>query len=289
MTHLPAFPPRRRGHSPGPGTLRVASLATLLLALALTARAEPPAVEIHRPRHRPAVELVSMAQAALGGEGTATADPATNSLVLVGSRAAVDRALALVKAQDRARPTVVVHWRARDQAELAAAGVEVDWGLRTGSLRVGTVVYPENRVGVEARVLRTERERRLEGTLRLLDGEVGEIAQGRSVPVTTRDAWGASATAFVEARQGFRVRPRVLGNGRVRIEIDPMDAQVDAAGRTRFAGASTTVEVRPGEEMVIGSLGERRDAGERGLRVLSTDRRGEERVLLLRVEVEPEP
>ena len=141
----------------------------------------------------------------------------------------------------------------------------------------------------EARVLRTERERRLEGTLRLLDGEVGEIAQGRSVPVTTRDAWGASATAFVEARQGFRVRPRVLGNGRVRIEIDPMDAQVDAAGRTRFAGASTTVEVRPGEEMVIGSLGERRDAGERGLRVLSTDRRGEERVLLLRVEVEPEP
>lgn len=260
--------------------------AALALAFAAHAHAQDRAVEVHKPMHRPAAELVGIAQLALGEEGTAAADAGTNSLVLIGSRAAVDRALALVRAQDQARKSVVLHWSARDQAELEAAGVRVDWSVGSGSVRVGTILFPENRLEVNAEILRTDRERRLEGTLRLLDGETGQIGSGRSVPVTTRDGYGRATTAFVSAEQGFQATPRVLGNGKVRVEIIPSDAQVDDRGRTRFAGASTVVEVTPGDTVALGGVGQRFDEGQRGSRILSTNRRDEERVFLLRVEVD---
>lgn len=261
--------------------------AALLVALmGVMAFAQERAVEVHKPRHRPAAELVSIAQLALGEEGTAVADPGTNSLVLIGTRAAVDRAIALVQAQDQPRRTVILHWSARDQAELEAAGIRVEWSARVGSVRVGTILFPEDRLDVRAEILRTERERRLEGTLRLLDGETGRIGQGRSVPVTTRDRYGRASTAFVEAEQGFQATVRVLGNGKVRVEIQPSDDRVSSRGFTRFAGASTVVEVVPGDLVLLGSIGEWRDEGQRGSRILSTNQRSEERVMLLRVEVE---
>ncbi len=264
---------------------RIALLALGVFAGAGAAPAQERAVEVHKPSHRPASELVGIAEIALGDEGSAAADPGTNSLILIGSRAAVDRALALVRAQDQPRRSVTLHWSSRDQAELEAAGIRVDWSLGSGSVRVGTVIFPENRVEIGADVLRTDRERRLEGVLRLLDGETGEIGAGRSVPVRSRDVFGRGTTEFVAAEQGFRATPRVLGSGKVRVEIQPIDAQVDLAGRTRFAGASTIVEVEPGQTILLGQLTNRADEGSAGTRVLSTNRRERDRVFLLRVEL----
>ncbi len=266
-------------------TLALVALVVLAGALAATARAER-AMEVVRPAHRLAEELVPIAQAALGEEGTATADPATNSLLLAGERPAVERAKALVQAQDRPRKSVTLHWSVRDQAELAGAGVRVDWSAGSGSLRVGTLRFPEDRVEVAAEILRTERERRLEGVLRVLDGETGRIGAGHTVPVTTRDGYGGTSTAFVTGERGFEATPRILGSGRVRVDLLPMDARVDRAGNVAFAAAATRVELEPGETVALGSLGERRDAGQRGSRVLSTNRLREERVFLLRVELD---
>ncbi|MCP5066865.1 MAG: hypothetical protein GY946_09885 [bacterium] len=265
------------------------TLQLLLVVVALGSTAEARAeraVEVIRPAHRLAEELVPLAQTAMGEDGTATADRGTNSLVLVGSRAAVDRAKSLVQAQDQPRRSVTLYWSARDQAELAAAGVRVDWNVGSGSMRVGSVRFPENRVEVSAEILRTERDRRLESSLRILDGETGRIGAGHTVPVTVRDRYGRAATDFVTGEQGFEATPRILGSGKVRVELAPIDARVDAAGNVAFAGGITIVELEPGETMAIGGIGQRRDAGQRGSRVLSTNRRNEERVFLLRAELD---
>ena len=261
------------------------ALILIVFALATGARAER-AVEVIRPAHRLAEELVPIAQAALGQHGTATVDRATNSLVLVGSREAVDRAKSLVKAQDQPRRSVTLYWSTRDQAELAAAGIRVDWNVGGGSVRVGSVRFPENRMEVSAEILRTGRERRLESSLRILDGETGRIGAGNTVPVTVRDGYGGVSTRFVTGEQGFEATPRILGNGKVRVEILPIDARVDAAGNVAFARSSTIVELQPGETTALGGIGERHDAGQRGSRILSTNRRSEERVFLLRVELD---
>ncbi len=266
--------------------IKVARQFLLLVLLPVSILAQDRAIEIHKPRNRPATELVGIAQAALGEEGTVTVDRGTNSLVLIGTRASVDRALALINAQDQARKTVILTWSSREQAELAASGLHVDWSLGAGPLRIGTLRVPDNRIEISGEILRTDRERKVEGTLRLLDGETGSIGSGRSVPVNVRDGYGRGATTFVEAEQGFRATPRVLGNGKVRVEIEPSDDQVNRRGETRFAGASTSVEVTPGDTVVLGGIGQRRDEGSRGSRVLSTNRSGEERVFLLRVEVD---
>lgn len=257
----------------------------IVLALAAGAHAER-AVEVIRPAHRLAEELVPIAQAILGEEGTATADRATNSLVLVGSRAAVERAKSLVNAQDQRRRSVTLYWSARDQAELAAAGIRVNWNVGSGSVRVGNVRFPENHLEASANILRTERERRLESSLRILDGETGRIGAGHTVPITVRDHYGRASTSFVTAAQGFEATPRILGNGKVRVELVPIDARVDLDGNVAFAGASTLIELEPGETVVVGGIGQRLDAGQRGSRVLSTNYRSEERVFLLRVEID---
>ncbi|MBW2242890.1 MAG: hypothetical protein JRH01_12980 [Deltaproteobacteria bacterium] len=260
-------------------------LIVVALGLATEAHAER-VVEVIRPAHRLAEELVPLAQTVMGEDGTATHDRSTNSLVLVGSREAVDRAKSLVQAQDRRQRSVTLYWSARDQAELAAAGVRVDWTVGGGSVRVGNVLFPENRVEVSAEILRTERERRLESSLRILDGETGRIGAGHTVPVTVRDRYGRAATDFVTGEQGFEATPRILGNGNVRVELVPIDARVDPAGNVAFAGGMMTVELQPGKTMAVGGIGQRQDAGQRGSRVLSTNQRSEERVFLLRVEVD---
>ena len=89
---------------------RIAVFTLGALAVAAVAAAQERAVEVHKPSHRPASELVGIAEVALGDEGSAAADPGTNSLILIGSRAAVDRALALVRAQDQPRRSVTLHW-----------------------------------------------------------------------------------------------------------------------------------------------------------------------------------
>jgi hypothetical protein len=119
------------------------------------------------------------------------------------------------------------------------------------------------------------------GVVRVLDGEVAHLGAGRSVPVRTFES-----LAVVEAERGFVARPRILGDGRVQIEISPSDATVDPAGRTRFVAGDTTVVVSPGETVAIGEIARRAEGRELGTRVLDSQRTRQERVLLLSVEVE---
>jgi type II secretory pathway component GspD/PulD (secretin) len=260
-------------------------LAALTLAAA-TALAER-SIEVFRPRHRPAAELLPVAQVALADEGVVALDAGTNALVLAGPPQAVARTLEVLRLQDRARPVVVLTWTSRFADELEAAGVRIDWSIEAGDVRVGTPRAPRGE-GVRIEALAQDRsgEGSFAGTLRLLDGEEGEIGTGASAPLVVPRRRGADVV-IQSAQSGFRARPRVLGDGRVQVEIMPEQSSLEPGGRVAFTGAATTVTLKPGETVALGGVEASESSTSRGVPEATAARSGtRSRVLLLRAEVE---
>jgi len=274
--------------------LRASALAGALVALAAATAAADTLV--YRPRSRLAEELLPLAQAALAGEGNAVVDPGTNSLVLLAPAPALARARALLEQQDQALHNVVVHYESRRASELASAGLRVDWQVASGALRVGNVLAPGAGSFVAVRPEAGEARERggSQGMLRVLEGQPARIAAGVEVPVTTRSVsrYGVqTSTAFVQAQSGFDVLPRVLGDGRVRLDIAPFDARVtgSAGGLPVVArsGSATSVTVAPGDRVVVASLAGDSSASGAGLASGgSTSRSHDEQFLVVWVEIE---
>ena len=278
---------------------RIPTLLGCALALAIVWLVSAPAAAdslVYRPQQRLASELLPIAQAALAGEGTAAADAGTNSLVLVGPGPALDRALELLAQQDRALRNVVVHYESRRLDELEAEGVRVDWQVAAGALRVGNVVLPrrDSAVAVRPEARGGREQGGVQGMLRVLEGQPGRIAAGVELPVTTRTLtpYGAREdTSPVQLASGFEVIPRVMGDGRLRLEIAPFHDRV--ASRVvggvvvERSGSQTSVTLSPGERVVVGSLA-RDSASSRGslFSGFSSDRSREERVIVVWAEVD---
>jgi type II secretory pathway component HofQ len=261
--------------------VRIASLLLLLL-FATTAHA---AAEVYRAKHRPAEELLPIAQTVLAGEGSAAVDPGTNSLVLVGEPALLARVIALLDGQDRALRNVVLWYSSRRAQDLDAEGLRVDWTIEAGDVRIGNVL---GREGVNARVGAVDAERRseLSGTLRVLEGRTGRIATGSVIPFRVGRGWHRD-TVLVEAESGIEVQPRILGDGRVQLELFPFEATPAPGGVIQGASAATTVVVEPGRTVALGGV--ERDAAQSARAPLGGAARAsgsDARVLLVTVEVE---
>lgn len=255
-------------------------------------------VRLFEPTHRTAEGLLPIARTALGDEGRVALEPGRGVLVLAGPPEAVETALALLRERDVAPRTVLLRYEARRLESLEAAGVEIEWEAHRGSVRVGSVAQRSKRGGDEEAELRVrggastgERESTTAGMLRIGEGEVGRIAEGRTVPVELRGRRRAR-TALVTAERGFAARPRVLGDGRIAVELWPIDATVDEGGRVEHAEAATRVVVEPGESVVVGRLArsERSRGASAGSRSgAGTRQRESERVLLLTASLEEPP
>jgi type II secretory pathway component HofQ len=275
---------------------RRAFAAASLLGCVLAAGQAAAESQVYRPAHRLAGELLPLAQAALAGEGSVVADEGTNSLVLIGSRPALARTLQLLAQQDRALRSVVVHYETHRVGDLEAEGIRVAWQVESGSVRVGNVVLPRPGTAVavrpEAGGERAEGSQR--GLLRVLEGQSGRIASGVEVPVVSRRStrFGVEeSVGYVQAESGLEVTPRVMGDGRVRLELAPFDARLrgglGAGPVVERSGAQTSVTLAPGEKVVVGSLA-------RGASAASGDvfsgvartRSNEESVLVVWVEVD---
>lgn len=275
-----------------PSALRAAlALATLLAALALFSPAADAGAQgraqVYRCQHRVADDLLPLAQAALAGEGEAVADRATNAIVLIGPPGAVAGAMALLAQQDRRTRTILLHYESRSRRALEAAGVRIDWRVGSGSFSIGTATFPPGESGVEATIGARESrgEGRFAGTLRIVEGQSGRITTGRSVPVTTRQGW-AMHTDLVSAESGFDARGRVLGDGRVQVDLAPLQSNFRRDGSIAFTGGDTSLVLSPGETVVLGSVEESRSEAEAGAHGARARSASEGTVLLLRAEVE---
>jgi type II secretory pathway component GspD/PulD (secretin) len=275
------------------------SRRALAAALVLVGLVPAPAAAdslVYRPRQRLASELLPLAQVALGGEGTAAADPGTNSLVLVGPRAALERALELLAQQDRPLRNVVVHYESRRADELDAEGLRVDWQVVAGDLRVGNVVRPrrDGFVAVRPEAHRAREQGGATGMLRVLEGQPGRIAAGVELPVTTRTRTrhGVREDAFsVPVESGLEVIPHLMGDGRVRLEIAPFDdrvvGHVVGGPVVERTGSRTSVTLAPGERVAVASLV--RDSASSGESLgsgIGSARSREERVIVVWVDLE---
>lgn len=271
------------------------------LALVLVLGIAPPSAaqslsRVYSPKHRAAEDLLPAVEAAMAGEGSAVVDRASNSLVLVGSSRAIAEALVVLAKLDRRLRSVVLHYESRGLREIEAAGVQVAWSAGSGALRVGNVIWPRGETGavIVPEGFAGTREGGFAGSLRLIEGESGRLLTGTSVPVTTRRVERGFGGVVVResqrqlhANSGFDARARILGDGRVQVDLAPFEAELGAGGTVRRSSAETSVVVEPGESVAVGGF----DLGssERSGSIVSgarDEREREQRVLLLRVEVE---
>jgi type II secretory pathway component HofQ len=124
------------------------------------------------------------------------------------------------------------------------------------------------------------------GTLRIVEGHTGRIATGTSVPVTTVTPRRVETT-YVSADSGVEVRPRILGDGRVQLDLAPFGASLQPGGAIATFRAATTATVAPGESVVIGGIDRSREEVAREILTgAASGRRAGQRVLIIRVEVE---
>ncbi len=268
---------------------RLPSLALALMLGGLLAAGEALGdVQVYKARHRVADELLPLAETALAGAGSAVVDHGTNSLVLMGPPGAIADALAVLEAQDRALRTVVLHYASRGRRELEREGVRVEWQAGGGSLRIGNVVDPAagSHVTAEAEGTAERRELALDGVVRILEGESGRIVTGTARPFVVHDASGTS-TQWVSADSGFEARARILGDGRVRVELDPVQAHFEPNGDVARSGGRLAVELAPGRTLAVGGLSTS-SRQERSDLLSGAERRQEDDdlLLLLRAEIE---
>jgi len=266
---------------------RLRTAAAVLAALWLLGLAAPAgaASRVYKAQHRSAEELLPLAQAAVGGEGQVVIDSNTNSLVILGSEQAIAQVLALLAQQDRRLRSVLIRYREEIVSELEAAGVDVRWSAGRGALRIGNLVSSgpvapgiDVRAGSSAR----DEQRQRGGSLPVLEGQTGRIESGTRIPYQS-GGWRSPTTTFVDAASGFEVRPRILGDGRVRLELRPYGAQPTADGSIAVQGAETVLVVQPGETVVVGGIRQDLDMRRQGSRGAANRRGTDSRVLLVTV------
>jgi type II secretory pathway component HofQ len=292
MNAPPATSVLRRAHAVRRSFRRAAFTALALVAALASPMAVPDAgaegrAEVYRCQHRVADDLLPLAQTALAGEGEAVVDAGTNSVVLIGPPAAVAAAMALLAQQDRPMRTILLHYESTTRSALDAAGVHVAWRAGGGSWSVGTATFPPGDTGaVVALGARAARGTdRLSGILRVVEGQSGRITTGVSVPLATRRG-GNVSTEYVTAESGYDARGRVLGDGRVQVDVAPLLSRLRRDGTIAFTGGETSLVLKPGETVVLGGIvrsGSLEDAGLEGARTRAGE---DDTLLLLRAEIE---
>jgi hypothetical protein len=290
-------------------TLRPLAAVCLVLAVGLLpAPADAQRrVEVYKAKYRVAAELQPIAQAGMGEGGTVTLDGGTNSLVLVGEPGAVAGALALLASQDRRLRTVVLRYDTKRVRELAELGFDVRWSARSGDFRIGNVGRPPGAGGSSVSVRADDALGKLaesfSGSMRVTEGASTRIETGTTVPFSTANApLGTTqnrrgpSTQFVTVGTGFEASARILGDGRVEVDLAAFSGELagELAGQLGGRGgaietlrAGTLVTVKPGETLAVGGLAQSSEAGRQAaLQGARSESSRDETVLLLRADVE---
>jgi type II secretory pathway component GspD/PulD (secretin) len=230
----------------------------LLVLLALLSLAAPLApawaeMQVYQPRHRTAADLLPLAETALGLEGRVAVDPHSDALVLIGPADAVAQALELLALQDRRLRSVLVHHETRSAHDLESAGYRLVWSAGGGSVRVGNLARPGEGAALGLYARSASGAGSQAGMVRVLEGEWARIAQGSEV-LLPRGAERYPDAVRVAVDSGLEVRPRVLGDGRVHLDLRPFQGQLGRDGSISYSGADTVLVVAPGETAVVGGL-----------------------------------
>jgi len=216
--------------------------------------------------HRFASELEGPARTALTPQGTLVVDGASNSFIVRDTPSGIAALRSLLAALDVAPRQVTVNVRTWSREELERSRAEVHAGDAAGGVAGGNP--PPERSGLAiGLVLSGEIAKgrgRIAQTVVVQSGQDAEIHVGGTQPVAAPDGRRRSEIMMLDFGQALRVRPTVLGDGSVRLDIQPSDrSPLDPrSGVASARGLSTVVVVRPGDAVVIGGV-ERSASAER--------------------------
>lgn len=264
-------------------------------------------VDVYKAKFRVAEELLPAVQAVMTDRGSADLDRGTNSLVLIGEPRAIAEALELLTILDRKLQTVVLRYETKGRRELEMRGFDVRWTTRAGDFRIGNLVWPGRASAARAptssssdasAALRAEDAIQeftdtFTGTLRMTEGSRSRIETGTSVPFRTTGPRGSN-TEFVDATTGFDASARILGDGRVQVDLQSfanrLAVQAGRRGRDariETANAATLVTLSPGETLVVGGLDQSRvESHQSALGGSSFTTTQDDTILLLRAHIE---
>lgn len=245
-------------------------------------------IEIYRVQHRPAAELVAIAEGALGHEGEVTLDARTATLVLNGSPKAVHRTIALLERLDQPLHSIILRHRLREARDLEALEARVAWKATLGPVHVGTLPLGGGAFIGSLDARKTTARMTVTASLRLLEGSHGVIATGQALPILFQPYWGTSATAFVPVETGFEAKASIVGPARsqVHLELRPFAGRVGEHGELQYIGAATTLIVRSGETVVVAETSRSTESSSTDLGGVDRGHQLEQQVLLISVEIE---
>lgn len=247
--------------------LWIAGLVGLLVWIDAAAAAE---VKLYKARFRPAAELADLVAPLIEPDGVAVADDSGGFVLLRGTPEAVAQALETLNRVDVQPRQYRISSEVVSRSVLQARGIRVGGWIRVGDLRVGRTLTGPEGVTVSANQLRADSGRSFQASVVALENTPAEIWTGNVFPFTVSevevfeprgphphsrrgDLRYHETTAFVPVRQGLRVLARSSGDA-VDLELVPVMEDGHPETGIRELGAATRMRIKPGEQVVIGSI-----------------------------------
>jgi hypothetical protein len=224
-------------------------------------------IEVYKAQFRPAAELAELVGPHLGPDGSATADDSGGFVLLRGSPEALAQAKEMLRAVDVLPRQYRISSELVSHSVLQARGVRVDGWVQVGDMRIGRTLAGPEGIEISANQLRADSGRRFQATVVALENTPAEIWTGNAFPTTVSTFEGTprrghrpgharvfETNTWISVRQGLRVRVRSAGDA---VDLDLVPVMQDGTPRTgiREMGAATRLRIKPGEQLVIGSLG----------------------------------
>ena len=282
------------------GRLTVTALLVALIAVLAPAGVSAEEMRVIQLKHRPAGEIIPLIRPLLGPED-ALSGTDYRLIVRTSDRNLkdIERLLAQLDVAQR-QLRITVEQRVADDRDTTSHSVE-------GEVKIGDkarIKLPENSSDNRGLVVQKDKLRFRTGqrtttgrneatqTVMTLDGQRASIRIGQSVPhvkqilaLGRRQILIAQSIELQDVTTGFDVLPRVHGD-RVRMEITPRLSTLrdPATGLADFQELSTTVEVRLGEWIDLGTILGHRNEIDRAILESAATESGERRTIRLKIE-----
>ena len=282
------------------GRLTVTALLVALIAVLAPAGVSAEEIRVIQLKHRPAGEIIPLIRPLLGPED-ALSGTDYRLIVRTSDRNLkdIERLLAQLDVAQR-QLRITVEQRVADDRDTTSHSVE-------GEVKIGDkarIKLPENSSDNRGLVVQKDKLRFRTGqrtttdrneatqTVMTLDGQRASIRIGQSVPhvkqilaLGRRQILIAQGIELQDVTTGFDVLPRVHGD-RVRMEITPRLSTLrdPATGLADFQELATTVEVRLGEWIDLGTILGHRNEIDRAILESAVTESGERRTIRLKIE-----
>ncbi|MCC6446241.1 MAG: hypothetical protein IT210_22660 [Armatimonadetes bacterium] len=217
-------------------------------------------------------------QAQSGAAGDNKAGSSSKTVILVGSSAAIDRAVQLIEAVDEAPPQVMIEAKLIDISPEESSNLGISWPQsyaltlreRPGRQDIAVGSFSRDMLNIEARLNAAVSSKKAKilanPSIAVLDNQDANIFIGDMLRYTVLVSITATGSQFdvrdVPVGIILLVRPRISPDGFITMKVHPVVSTVTAMvetpngsiPQTSSREADSTIRVRDGETFVIGGL-----------------------------------